>query len=152
MGRRRGVQFTRAWAQPREYSRGITYRLSGWRILVGAGSHAFQGSGGRRGDSRRQQTMEAGREGALTTNGDQRGEDQINLVVVQPKSSKPLFPPTPATQEINNDRPLELTNPAGVGGGGDLKESAYCNFRFLLRHSRSLLETKKISSHFYTTD
>ena len=37
--------------------------------------------------------------GALTTNGDQRlkGEDQINLVVVQPKSSKPLFPPSPAT-------------------------------------------------------
>ena len=66
------------------------------------------------------------------------GGGDLWLVVVQPKSSKPL-PPTPATWEINNDRPLGV-NKTRWGRRGDLKESAYCNFRSLLWHSRSLLE------------
>ena len=149
MGRRRGIQFTRAWAQPREYSRGITYRLSGVEDFSWSRFTRFSGEWGAEGRQSSPTDYGSREGGGLDYQWRSKGEDQINLVVVQPKSSKPLFPSSPATQEINNDRPLELTNPAGVGRG-DLKESAYCNFRFLLRHSRSLLETKKISSHFYT--
>ena len=82
-----------------------------------------EGGGGRRGDSRRQQTMKAvGGGGSLT--------GRSTTKILKPPFPPPP-PPTPATWEINNDRPLGV-NKTRWGRRGDLKESAYCNFRSLL--------------------
>ena len=80
-------------------------------------SHAFQ-RGGAEGRQSSPTDYESGGGGSFT------GRSTTKIL-------KTPFPPTPATWEINNDRPLGV-NKTRWGWGGDLKESAYCNFRFLL--------------------